>query len=181
MGFENVTISTIFLVPTLKIDREKLKENNFVNAYVVDSTKEVQYEDALYLLFKPPNLDKFKKFLDEEYERTPDLIDEYDYNHDHIVLVYVLRDKWQDDIALIKQGRYSKVSNAFKEIFPKKISITHGNSYKEDISLQWRIFQKDLKLKEYWENKLDHIFTEDLEVWWGWNIEKETMDLTKLT
>ena len=58
------TITTMFIVPTLLIDRDKLRENGFINGYVKDGLKDVQYENAAYLLFKPENQDRFKIFLE---------------------------------------------------------------------------------------------------------------------
>jgi len=65
---KRMTITSIFMVATLKIPRDKLRENNFLNAYSRDDMREVQYKDAIYLLFKPDDLDKFRYFLDGEYE-----------------------------------------------------------------------------------------------------------------
>ena len=72
------TITTMFIVPTLLIDRDRLKENGFINGYVKDGLKDVQYENAAYLLFKPNNPDRFKIFLDREYSRTKDIVDDYE-------------------------------------------------------------------------------------------------------
>lgn len=176
MGLKDLTISSIFLLPTLKLDKEELKSNDFINAYSIDKNRDIQYENALYLLFKPTNIDKFKDFLDKEYSKAINIIDDYNYD-DYIVLVYALDEKWKEDVALIKKGQYSKVSDEFKEMFPKTITIVHGRSYKEEISLQWKIFSKDDMLRQYWEGRIDIEFAEDLEVWWGWENIKETMDI----
>ncbi len=96
------------MVPTLKIGKEVLMANGFINAYVKDAMKEVQYENCIYLLFKPANNNLFKEFLDAEYERTTALIDDYDYNGGYVILVYTLDDKWKSDFDLIRQGKYSK-------------------------------------------------------------------------
>jgi len=63
------TVSSIFIVPTLKIKKESLKDNNFLNGYISDLRKDVQYENAVYLLFKPDNLDRFREFVEGEYDR----------------------------------------------------------------------------------------------------------------
>ena len=67
------TITSIFIVPTLSIPKEKLADNGYINGYIKDGKREIQYENAVYLLFKPENLDKFRDFLDDEYERIFDL------------------------------------------------------------------------------------------------------------
>ncbi len=73
------TITSVFIVPTLSIGRDRLIDNGFINGYTKDSRRDVQYENAVYLLFKPTDLDKFRSFLDKEYERTKSIIDDYDY------------------------------------------------------------------------------------------------------
>src|SRR5688572_10756927 len=98
------TITSIFIVPTLGINRDGLKSNGFLNGYIKDGRKDVQYENAAYLLFRPVNLDKFKDFLDFEYERTQIIIDDYDYEDGFIIFVYQLNPKFRKDFELIKKG-----------------------------------------------------------------------------
>jgi hypothetical protein len=174
------TITSIFMVPTLKIDKNQLKLNDFINAYLSDLRRDVQYKDAVYLLFKPNNLNIFREFLDKEYERTKDVIDDYDYEDGFVVIVYKLNKKWKDDFLLVREGLYSKTSEDFQNQFPIKISIVKANLERRELSLQHRIFNKTSDLKEYWEDKLDVIFSDDMEVWEGFHIENETLDLDKL-
>jgi hypothetical protein len=68
------TITSIFIVPTLSIGRERLLNNGYINGYIKDNRKDIQYDSCVYLLFKPKDLDKFRDFLDEEYERTKSII-----------------------------------------------------------------------------------------------------------
>ena len=63
-------ITSIFMVPTLNFPKDILKQNGFINGYIKDDRNEVQYEDSVYILFKPTDIDKFRKFLDDEYERN---------------------------------------------------------------------------------------------------------------
>lgn len=172
-----ISISSIFMVPTLKIKRENLTDNGFINAYLSDSRRDVQHRNAVYLLFKPDNLDKFREFLDAEYERTTYVLDDYDYEGGYVVIVYQLNPMWREDFMLVREGMYSKTSASFQKDFPKVIKIMKNGLHRDEISLQYRIFNKTLDLKEYWENKLDISFTEDMEVWDGFDIAKETLDL----
>lgn len=174
------TITSIFMVPTLKIKREKFADNNFINAYVKDVRKDVQYENAVYLLFQPTNLDKFRNFLDDEYERTDALVDDYDYEDGFVVVVYKLNDKWKEDFVLIKEGKYSKTSKEFQDGFPKVIKIIKNGLHRDEISLQFRIFNKTEDLLNYWEDRLDMTFTDNMEVWDGFDIENEILDLDKI-
>jgi len=47
------TITSIFIVPIFSIGKEKLVNNGFVNGFIKDSRRDVQYKDSVYLLFKP--------------------------------------------------------------------------------------------------------------------------------
>jgi hypothetical protein len=175
------TITSIFMVPTLKIDREKLRDNGFLNGYSLDKRRDAQDEGCIYLLFKPENLDKFRLFLDGEYERTKSVIDDYDYEDGFVVVVYKLDTKWKKDFILVRKGLYSQTTKEFQNIFPKIIKADKKRRIEKDqLSLQFRVFTKSPELIEYWENKLDVIFTDDMELWDGFIIENETLDLEKL-
>jgi len=171
------TITSIFMVPTLKINRDKLKENGYLNGYMSDVRRDVQYQNAVYLLFKPDNLDKFREFLDDEYQRTKQLIDDYDYEDGFVVVVYTLDKKWKKDFALVREGLYSQTSKEFQDNFPKVIKIIKSGLHRDEISLQYRIFKKTEDLRTYWEDRLDMQFTENMEVWNGFDIDNEVLDL----
>ena len=174
------TITSIFMVPTLKVGKEKLVDNNFINAYSKDGRKDVQYENAVYLLFKPNSLDKFKEFLDGEYERTKDIIDDYDYEDGYVVVVYALNDKFKRDFKIIKQGKYSTTSPEFQALFPKIVKIKKNGLHKDEISLQYRVFNKTEDLRVFWQEKFDVEFDDDMEVWGTFIEEDETLNLDKI-
>jgi hypothetical protein len=169
------------MVPTLKIDREQLKENGFVNGYSMDSRRDAHYEGCIYLLFKPENLDKFRSFLDGEYERTKSVIDDYDYEDGFVVVVYKLDTKWKKDFSKVREGFYSRTSKEFQRLFPQIIKADKKRGIlKDQLSLQFRVFTKSTELVEYWEKKLDVVFTDDMELWEGFHTKSETLDLEKL-
>ncbi len=172
------------MVPTLKVPKDALRGNGFINAYVRDVRKEDHYDECIYLLFKPENLDKFREFLDNEYERTKAVIEDYDYEDGFVVVVYKLDDKYKNDFVLVKQGKYSKTSSQFQKLFPKVIKITRNGLNKDEISLQYRIFNKAEDLVSFWEDKLGidliEIVGDDFEVWEGWDESKEILELDKI-
>ena len=174
------TITSIFVVPTLKINRDDIKDNGYVNAYMVDIRRDVQYENAVYLLFKPDNFDKFREFLTKEYDRTKDILDDYDYEEGFVVVVYQLDKKWKKDFAIVREGLYSQTSKEFQDLFPKVIKIMKNNLHRDEMSLQHRIFRKSEDLRQYWEDKIDISFDATMEVWEGFQIENETLDLDKI-
>lgn len=174
------TITSIFIVPTLKIPRDSLLSNGYINAYIKDGEREIQYENSVYLLFKPSDLDNFKDFLDLEYERTKNIIEDYDYEGGLIVVVYKLNTKYKKDFELIKLGKYSKTSKEFQELFPKIVKIFKNGLFKDEISLQYRVFNKTEDLRKFWEEKFDVTFDENQEIWSTFIEEEETLQLTKI-
>jgi hypothetical protein len=168
------------MVPTLKIDRDALKDNGFINGYIKDELRDISYDDCVYLLFNPKDLDKFREFLDSEYERTKSIIDDYDYEDGFVVVVYKLDSNFSKDFELIKQGKYSKTSKKFQTLFPKVIKVIRNGLHKDEISLQYRIFNKTEDLINFWEESLDVQFDKDQEIWYGFEEKNETLNVEKL-
>jgi hypothetical protein len=173
-------ITSIFMVPTLKVDRTSLMENGFINGYVGDVKKQPAYQDAVYLLFQPKDLDKFRQFLEDEYERTNNIIDEYDYEGGYVVVVYKLNPKFKSDFQLVKEGMYSQTSQEFQAMFPKVVKIQKDGLKRDEISLQYRVFNKTADLVKFWEDKLGVEFDEDQEIWHGFILEDEILDIDKI-
>jgi hypothetical protein len=65
-------------------------------------------------------------------------------------------------------------------MFPKIVKITRGGLHKDEISLQYRIFNKAEDLVNFWEEKLGVHFDDDQEVWEGWDEENEILNINKL-
>lgn len=168
------------MVPTLAISREELKNNGYINGYVGDKYKEEYGDDYIHLLFQPPDMDLFKIFLENEYDRSHNLIEDYDYEEGFVVLVYKLSSKWNTDFKLVREGKYSKTSKDFQEMFPKVVKIKIDGLHRDQISLQYRIFKKTTDMIEFWENKLGTSFNPDQEVWSGFNPEKEVLDIIEI-
>lgn len=177
-------ITSIFMVPTLKVPKDALRSNGFINAYIKDGGSENEYKDSIYLLFKPTDIDKFREFLDNEYERTKNVIEDYDYEDGYVVVVYQLNEKFKKDFELIKKGKYSKTSADFQKLFPKIIKIVKNGLHRDELSLQYRIFNKAEDLIDFWEDKLGislkDTVGDDYEVWEGWDENKEILQLNKI-
>ena len=71
------SITTLFMVKPLGIGIEKLEKVGFINGFIRDVSHDSIYENCVYLLFKPHDMDLFRDFIDSEYERTDniDLLD----------------------------------------------------------------------------------------------------------
>lgn len=168
------------MVPTLKVPKDALKNNGFINAYLKDGDREDHYEGCIYLLFRPENIDKFREFLDAEYERTEAVVEDYDYDGGFVVVAYKLNQEYNDDFSLIRNGSYSKTSKSFQALFPKIVKIVKQGLSKDEISLQYRIFNKTQDLIDFWEDKLGMSFAPNWEVWEGFDEEKEILNLNKI-
>jgi len=174
------TITSIFMIPTLKISKDLLKNNGFINGYLQDIDRDTQYKNAVYVLFKPDDLDRFRDFLDGEYERTKDIIEDYDYKDGFVVIVYKLNPKFKKDYDIIKTGKYSRTSQEFQKLFPKNIQIIKGDLTKKEISLQYRIFNRTEDLINFWENKIGLCFPEGSEAWYGFQKSEEILNIKKI-
>ena len=168
------------MVPTLGFAKDSLKQNGFINGYAINNLNDLKYENSIYLLFYPENLDLFKKFLDNEYERTEQIIEDFNCDNNHIVVIYSLDSEYKKDFNLVYKGKYSKTSDEFKNLFPQTVEINHLNFVKKEKSLQYRVFNRTQDLIDYWEDKLNVTFEENQEVWQIFNKEKETLNIKKL-
>jgi hypothetical protein len=168
------------MVPTLKIPSEGLNNNGFINGYIKDNEREVQYENSIYLLFLPKDIDKFRAFLDSEYERTKSVIDDYDYSDGFVVVVYKLNSVYKEDFELIKRGKYSKTSPDFQSLFPKMIKINENGISKEQVSIQYRVFNKSKDLVEFWQDKLGMVFDNEQEIWYAFNESEESLNIKEI-
>lgn len=147
--------SVWFLLPLLKIGREKLMENGFIDSFLDDVNRERMEEGCfLYLLFQPSNLMRFGEFL-EEQRKANNVVDDYDYENGFVVVVYKLDDRWVDDYQLFYEGKYSKFSDEFKNMFPKREIITVNGRRRDEITLQWSVFKKSKILIEQWKEEID--------------------------
>lgn len=172
-------ITTIFLAPTLNITKARIEGMSYINAYVTDVGHPLDYEPyVIFLLYKPENLELFRSFIEEEYERTDLIIEDYDYDGGYVVVVYKLDDDYKDDYDLILQGKYSETSDKFQQLFPDTVTVLG----KERDSVQRMVFNKDPRMIEYWENIVGNssIGMYNLEVWPIFMIEKEILDIEQI-
>lgn len=170
------TITSIFIVPTLGINRDVLKDNGFINGYIKNELNLYNYENCVYLLFKPTDMFKFGQFCLEVVSNNELYVDDFDLEDGKVVLIFKLNDKYKKDYELVYNGEYSKTSNEFKNAFPKVLKVIVNGLHRDELSLQIRIFKKTNDLRKIWENLTGVTFTEDMEVWPTWNLEKEILN-----
>lgn len=173
------SITALFLIRPLGLNSDDVDRHRFINAYIADLNQDHQYENCVYLLFKPSDMDLFMDFLERE-RGLRNVVEDYDYPGGYVVVVYMLPSKFYKDYQFIKQGLYSKTSKAFQEVFPKVMKIMKNGKYRDEISLQYRVFNRTQDLINFWEEKLGVRFSSDQEVWEGFHLEKETLNIDKI-
>lgn len=175
--------STLFLLYPLGLERRKIIEFGFKSAYIADASKDVGYENPVFLLFKPDSMTMFQAFADSEYLRvnphtdTFDLVEDYDYEKGYVVLLYQFPEEFKEDYERFLEGKYSRFSKKFKATYPKMIKIPNNGIPKDVISLPYKIVNNtkkvreeiehrgELDLKEELEKRLGVTFTSDMELW----------------
>ena len=148
------SISTLFMIKPLGIGIERLDKVGFINAFIKDVSHDCIYDNCVYLLFKPHDMDLFRDFIDSEYERTNNIVEDYDYEGGYVVVVYKLDENFNKDYQLVRQGLYSKTSKDFQNLFPKVVKIMKNGKHRDEISLQYRIFNRTQDLINFCEDKL---------------------------
>jgi len=172
------TINSAFMVPTIGVPLNVLKGNGYTDSYAVDGMRYEQYEDSVYLLFKPPNYIDFTRLVEEEYDsKDSGIIDDYDYEEGHVVLVYRLNPAYKTDFDLIRAGKYSKTSKIFQELFKDEIMIKANGLSTKEKSFQTLVFTKHPMLKDYWREKANVEIPDGNEYWTLYDINKETLKL----
>ena len=113
---------------------------------------------------------RFNDFIVRIEEKGVYIIDEFDYPNDNILLVFKIPTIYLKDFKLILEGKYSKVSNTYKNSFPNTITIN-----KKPIScIQHLVCNKTEELKQEFEEFLGITFDQTQEYWSIYNKQKET-------
>jgi hypothetical protein len=175
------TITSIFLIPVLGLDKGLLKQYDYVNSFSDMEDKELDYDPhVVYIVFKPNSKLLFEEFLETLYNKNEFIVEDFNLDDNYVVVVFGLDKRFNTDYELIKQSKYSETSKEFQELFPKTITnVVKGKQIKRK-SLQNLVFNKDNSLLEYWENKTGVLFTNDMEVWYEYDEKLEILDIEKI-
>ncbi|WP_338226783.1 hypothetical protein [Algoriphagus taiwanensis] len=140
----------------------------------------MECKDCIFLAFRPNNETEFMEFIEAEILRTKLFFRHYSYPCGIKMLVYKLDPRLSADFELVRKGRYSGTSKEYQALFPKTVTVKNIFGKKgEEISLQYRVFNKTADLKKFWEDRIGVQFLEDQELWPGMSIEKETFHINR--
>lgn len=172
------TSTTVFLLPALELDKNKLLLNNFINAYCGDNEHEVKYENCLYLLFKNVDNENFEELI-QHIEQKNKIIEVYDINGGYTVIVVKFPINYNNEFKNFKDGKFSKFSKSYiNSFFPFKKPTewdSKGKVKKEEYTLFYHIFNKTQWLKDWWAKRLGYEDMKEfeLEEWWNVPHDKE--------
>lgn len=173
--------ATIFLLPGIGLVRKDVLEVGFISAYLDDVNHEPHYENAVYLLFKPENMDTFRTFMTIEKLRSAPILEDYDYEGGYVVVVYRFFDKYMPEYQLFLEGKYSKFSEEYIKLFPEQVAIPNADGkIKMEYSLQYHIFNRSNAIKEFWEDRIGQKLDEDAELWSSPDLDLEVLDINNL-
>lgn len=173
--------STLFLLHPLGLNRHNLNQFGFVNCYLSDKNREISVQRPVLILLHPEDMELMQLFIEEEYSRTANLIEDYDYEGGWVVLVYSFPERWKKEYETFIEGKYSQFSKKFKEIYPKVIRTSEeGDPPKDIISVQYNIVNKTQDWKEMLERDLGIIISDEEQEYWKKPNGKEIMDVKKI-
>lgn len=159
-----ISSTNMFIVPLLNIGRDNLMRLGFVDAFMKDEIREIEYERVVYLLFKPHDIDKFNIFIEEQRESNLPILDEFDYK-EWTILVYKLPKKFEKDYEKILLGKFSETSAEYQKAIPKFYQVNKDGASVYKMNIQHMVFTKDDELKKYWKSELDLIITNSDSHW----------------
>jgi hypothetical protein len=172
--------TTAFMLPALDLQNNKtsykiLEHFGFVNCYLDHKQGIYRKENYLYLLFNPTR-EAFKKFytLYEIYKNHPNFVEDYMIDHQLIMVVFKIKEKWKSTYEMFKQSKYSKMSKEYADMF-KTVTL----SGKVNIGYQYLIIHKHKDYREHLEKELDVEISSNAELMNIIDLTKETFDYAR--
>jgi hypothetical protein len=144
--------------------------NGFKNTYLNDTTYPL--ENCIYFYFMPEEwTQRFKEFCEtleghKEYKCTYDV-------EKGVIIVFNIPEKFRKDVELVKEGKYSKTSLAYKKLFPQNVKDKKGNKTLFEI---WMILNKHPQFKKRMEDKVGQSINNEAELWDAFNIKDEIIN-----
>ena len=119
----NRTNSYWFLLPILKLKKNKLIKADIINCYLENHLLEYNYENSLLLLF---NYDEKNQNLYNSLKEHEYFIEEYDTSGiGNLMFVFKLPEKYDEIIDIFKRGKYSEFPNWYKNGYFNKYTTNH--------------------------------------------------------
>ncbi len=107
----NTNYTTIYLLPMLGYREEFFPKESFISAYIQEDT-----QNKLVLCFDNYISEEFKDIMHQLQGHKDFLSIDYDDDEKEVVVVFKIPEERIVDFNLFKIGRYTKLSNEYKEI-----------------------------------------------------------------
>lgn len=129
-----------------------------------------QNQRLLFLLFrnKKMGIQEMKKIILELASVPVQVVFSYELVNDYFMIVVDFPEKFIQDYDNIVQGKYSKLSEDFKDRFPMSRDVVNSRGLRigKERTLYYQIFNKTEWLKEYWMERLGlYELDDNLELW----------------
>ena len=144
--------------------------NGFRNAYLNDHLYPL--ENCIYILFTPQEFTEKFKNLCSLLEQHKEFKTSYDVENG-VVFVFNINEKWRKDVSLIKSGKYSQTSIAFKALFPQTVRNPRGQKV---LFRNWMILHRHPQFKKEQEEKFACEISSNAELWDILNPKYEIMN-----
>jgi len=154
---------------------DTLKKVGLVDCYtsdpeIMEILQLAENQRFLFLLFKNKklNLEEIKKVLTTLTTVPVDVVFAYELVNDYCMVVLDFPVEFISDYDHIVNGRYSKLSEQFKVVFPETRDAFNEKKQRlgKEYTIYYHIFQKSDWLKEFWCERLGLVeLDEKLELW----------------
>lgn len=152
-----------------------LKKSGFIDSYTSDPDvssviEPKQEQRLLFLLFKSKkmNLEDLKNIVKSLVKVPTDIIFSYELVNDYSMIVIDFPENYIRDYDYVIQGKYSKLSEDFKNKFEMTQEVLNSNKVRiaREYTLYHHIFNKTQWLKQFWMDRLGLCEIEDnVELW----------------
>lgn len=145
----NFTSSTLWMLPFYKVPNKEWIRAGLINAFLEDEVTQDRFYECktIRLLFK---IDDYKyRLIEDAMEVIPEIIDQYGYGDDLLVVVLQVPLQFLKDYELIMQGRFTELSSAYKELISDRLDplLSEGAYKTNGKRLQLMICEKDKMVK----------------------------------
>ena len=168
-------LSAYFILPSIGIRMSELEEHGLlVNSYLFKAQSDIDLTDCCFLkLHFQEYLDKNMK-IDSMLRRNKQFHSSYNQNFNDVIYIFLFPVKFLPDIHLIIAGKYSQVSDEYKETFFQMWDTDQQGEKSPTFYNQ--VFNKDEDLRIWQENKYGIDLSEEPEYFSRVDIEKETLE-----
>lgn len=120
------------------------KDCGFINCYLGDHSFPEVHQNCIYVRLKPKEITETVIRHLKEARTHKDYVRDYDLPYGEIMYVFKLDEKFENDIRMFKQGKYSKINREFVEKNFAKDSkrykvLTKNSEYKNSLAELYRV------------------------------------------